>query len=132
MELTAIANALKAVPPTAAATVRTDCMWCTEITGPKGRKWREAGWRNRTGPRTRRVSHVPLAEQVLTLLETRPRCRVRWIKGHNGNRWNMRAHALAKQTVQPGADPPETRKQKAARRRARAKRLAALQTKAGR
>ena len=128
MELTAIAEALKALPRDAAATVMTDCMWCIHITGPKGRAWREAGWRYKAGAK---VSHVQLAEHVLALLEARPRCCVKWIKGHNGNRWNMRAHRLAKGSFQPGGDTPESKKQtaaqrKAARRRARAERRAAI------
>ena len=127
MELKAVATALDAVPANAPARVVTDCMWCRDIAGPKGRRWRNAGWCNSTTGNAggKPVSHSDLAEQVVTTLETRPQCQVRWIKGHKGNRWNMRAHALAQQTIEPGAPPPLTRAQTEARKRARAKRLAA-------
>ena len=127
MELKAVATALEAVPEDAPARVVTDCMWCRDIAGQKGRRWRNAGWRNsKTGKAGGKpVSHSDLAEQVVITLETRPRCQVRWIKGHKGNPWNMRAHALAQQTIEPGAPPPLTRTQKTAQKRARAKRLAA-------
>ena len=128
MELRAIAEALEALPRDAAATVMTDCMWCIHVTGPKGRAWREADRRHGAGAK---ASHVRLAEHVMTLLEARPRCSLKWIKGHNGNPWNMRAHRLAKGSFQPGGDTPESKKQtaaqrKAARRRARAERRAAI------
>ena len=118
MELTAVSRAIKAAPADTPATVMTDSMWCRDVAGEKGHQWRAAGWRNkkRSGSR-KEVGHKDLAEKIAAMLETRPRCRVLWIKGHSGNRWNMRADALAKQKAAPGSTPPETRTGRKTRRR---------------
>ena len=78
MEITAIIQALFGLPPGTTATIVSDSKLCVEILSGR---WRAKANRD-------------LIDEARELMRER-RIKFRWVRGHNGNRWNERADALA-------------------------------------
>ena len=91
MELTAAAEALRAVPEGASAQIHTDSTYVRDgitrwIVG-----WRRNGWRTKDGGE---VKNQDLWRQLDALAATRE-VQWCWVPGHAGHRHNERADALA-------------------------------------
>jgi ribonuclease HI len=53
--------------------------------------WERRGWRRREGE----VKNLDLVQEAYALAQQRPSARIRWIRAHDGSRWNEYADALA-------------------------------------
>jgi ribonuclease HI len=53
--------------------------------------WEARGWRRRSGP----IANLELVKRLYALARARPHVELRWIKAHDGSRWNEYADALA-------------------------------------
>lgn len=91
MELTAILKGLQLIAPEENATLWTDSAYAMNAITRWGHSWRRNGWRTRTGD----VKNRDLVERCMDALSERPGTQLKWVKGHNGNRWNERADSLA-------------------------------------
>lgn len=92
MELTAILDALKALPDGAQATVYSDSQYCVKGLTVWARGWERKGWMKKGEP-------MPNRDLWMALHEHKQRVSVRfeWVRGHNGDAGNERADRLAEQ-----------------------------------
>ena len=91
MELQGVIEALKMLPRKEKAVIRTDHDSIVSIANRWGPKWRTGKWQRESS----RIKDADLVEELLTLADSHPRCRLEWIRGHSGDRWNDKAHKLA-------------------------------------
>jgi len=91
MELSGLIAAFKALPRDAAVTVFTDSQLCVNTINEWARGWEARGWRRKTGP----IANLELVQELWALAKAHPRVQLRWIKAHDGTRWNEYADALA-------------------------------------
>ena len=91
MELAGLIAAFGALPSDAAVTVFTDSQLCVKTINEWARGWEARGWRRKTGP----IANLALVQELWALAKAHPRVQLRWIKAHDGSRWNEYADALA-------------------------------------
>jgi ribonuclease HI len=91
MELTALIEALRALPADAAAVVHSDSQLCVKTVNEWAAGWEARGWRRKGGP----IANLELVQELYRLARARPRVELRWIKAHDGSRWNEYVDALA-------------------------------------
>lgn len=91
MELTAILMALKALPDGAMAVIYSDSQYAVNGLTVWSKGWARRNWLKKDG------SEMPNRPLWLALEEQKQRVKAsfRWVRGHNGNRGNERADALA-------------------------------------
>ncbi len=90
MELTAILEALHALPDGCEVTVISDSRYAVNGLTIWRAGWRRRGWMRKTGPMPNRDLWFALEEQL-----NRLRVRFQWVRGHSGDEGNERADALA-------------------------------------
>ncbi len=91
MEILAAVEALRSIPPGTRVELHSDSELL--ILGMRGFvfQWQSQGWRNRRGIA---LQHRDLWLQLIEFnLELK--IRWKWLRGHNGHRWQSRADALA-------------------------------------
>ena len=93
MELTALIEAFRALPPEAEITVYSDSELCVKTVNEWAAGWEKRGWKRKTGA----FANLELVKELWALYQQRPKVTVRWIKAHDGSRWNEYADALAAQ-----------------------------------
>ena len=92
MELTAIYEALKALPVQAKAVVFSDSQSALNHCSTQIPIWKKSDWRNC------RDENIALLKTIDELIQEKSLVlEWRWIRGHNGNPGNERADALAAQ-----------------------------------
>jgi ribonuclease HI len=91
MELTALVAGYGMVPPGAAAVVMTDSQLCVDTINSWAADWERNGWKRRRGA----IKNLDLVQELYRVAKARPEIELRWIKSHNGYRWNEYADALA-------------------------------------
>ena len=91
MELTALIEAYKALPPDEEITVYSDSQLCVKTVNEWAAGWERRGWKRKTGP----ISNLELVRTLWELSKRRPRVRLQWIRAHDGSLWNEYADALA-------------------------------------
>jgi len=91
MELTALINAYELLPADARITVYSDSQLCVKTVNEWADGWARRGWRRKSGP----IANLPLVRRLYDLAQARPGVELRWIKAHDGSRWNEYADALA-------------------------------------
>jgi ribonuclease HI len=91
MELTALLAGYGMVPPGTAAVVMTDSQLCVDTINSWAADWERNGWKRRRGA----IKNLDLVQELYRLAKARPEIELRWIKSHNGYRWNEYADALA-------------------------------------
>jgi ribonuclease HI len=91
MELTALIEACKMLPPDAAVTVYTDSELCVNTFTKWAPAWEKKGWKRKTGP----IANLELVQELYYLLKERPGVQLEWIEAHNGWRWNEYADSLS-------------------------------------
>jgi len=91
MELTALIEALRALPDDAQTTVYSDSQLCVKTVNEWAAGWEERGWRRKSGP----IANLELVKQFYALARAHPGVRIEWIRAHDGSRWNEYADALA-------------------------------------
>jgi len=91
MELTALIQAFKMLPPDSEITVFSDSNLCVQTINEWAATWEKKGWRRKTGP----IKNLELVQELWQLHKSRPKVKLSWIKAHNGWLWNEYADALA-------------------------------------
>jgi ribonuclease HI len=91
MELAGLIAAYRALPADHAITVYSDSQLCVNTINEWARGWEARGWRRKTGP----IANLELVKELWALAKAHPRVELRWIKAHDGSRWNEYADALA-------------------------------------
>lgn len=91
MELTALIAGYRMLEADAAATIYTDSQLCVRTINEWAAQWERRGWQRRTGP----VKNLELVQEAYRLARAHPKVDLRWIKAHDGSRWNEYADALA-------------------------------------
>lgn len=90
MEMTAILNALKALPDGARAIVHTDSQYCVNGLTVWAAGWARKDWRKKGEPMPNRDLWLALDAE-----KKRVRADFRWVRGHNGDVGNEKADRLA-------------------------------------
>jgi len=91
MELTALIEGLRALPAEARVVVHSDSQLCVKTVNEWAAGWEARGWRRKGGP----IANLELVKELTALARAHPRVEIRWIKAHDGSRWNEYADALA-------------------------------------
>jgi ribonuclease HI len=91
MELTALISAYRALPADAAVDVHSDSELCVKTINEWAPGWEARGWRRKTGP----IANLALVQDLYRLARAHPRARLKWIRAHDGSRWNEYVDALA-------------------------------------
>ncbi len=98
MELTALIEGAELVPAGRKAVVYSDSNLAVRTINEWAAGWRSRGWKRKTGP----VENLDLVKLALAAFEGRPELTLRWIRGHDGARWNEYADALANEWRRSG------------------------------
>ena len=91
MELTALIQAYRMIPPGRAPRIHSDSELVVKTATIWARQWEKAGWKRKTGP----IKNLDLVQELWALVKERPEIEVQWVAAHNGWRWNEYADALA-------------------------------------
>jgi ribonuclease HI len=91
MELTALIVGYRLVPPGQPAVMMTDSQLCVDTINTWAAGWEKNGWKRKGGE----IKNLDLVQQLYQLARAHPQIELRWIKSHNGYRWNEYADALA-------------------------------------
>jgi ribonuclease HI len=91
MELTALIAAYRKLPPDAEISVYSDSELCVKTINEWAPGWQARGWRRKTGP----IANLELVQELFALARSHPKTALRWIRAHDGSRWNEYADALA-------------------------------------
>ena len=91
MELTALIAGLRMLPKDRTVTLYSDSQLCVKTVNEWAPGWEKRGWRRKGGP----IANLELVRELFALASERPRASIRWIKAHDGSRWNEYADAVA-------------------------------------
>jgi len=91
MELQALIEAYKQLPNDAEVTVHTDSQLCVNTITQWAAGWEKRGWKRKTGP----IKNLELVQELYALAGEHPKVTLKWIKAHDGSRWNEYADVLA-------------------------------------
>ena len=91
MELTALIEAYRRLPEDAEVTVFSDSELCVKTINEWAAGWERRGWRRKDGP----VKNLELVQTLYALARAHPKVTLRWIRAHDGSRWNEYVDALA-------------------------------------
>ncbi|MEE8421392.1 MAG: ribonuclease H [Dehalococcoidia bacterium] len=91
MELRAMIEGLSMAPPGEAVEVYSDSQLVVNTITQWAAGWKKRGWRRKQGA----VANLELVQRAYALANERPQARIRWIRAHDGARWNEYADALA-------------------------------------
>lgn len=91
MELTALIAGIQLIPKGELTRVYTDSRLCVDTITKWAAGWKRNGWRRKSGD----VQNLDLVKELYELSQTRPEVELRWIKAHDGSRWNEYADALS-------------------------------------
>ncbi len=91
MELRALIAAFEMLPADAELTIHSDSELCVKTLNEWAKAWEQRGWRRKSGP----IANLELVKQLWALKNAHPRVQLKWIRAHDGSRWNEYADALA-------------------------------------
>ena len=91
MELTAAAEALRALPDGARADIHTDSTYVRDGISKWIAAWRRRGWTTKDGGAVKNQDLWCLLDE----LASQRQVQWHWVRGHTGDRYNERADALA-------------------------------------
>jgi ribonuclease HI len=91
MELQALITAYQLLPEDRAIALYSDSQLCVKTVNEWAAGWEQRGWRRKSGP----IANLELVKQLYALALAHPQVDLRWIKAHDGSRWNEYADALA-------------------------------------
>jgi ribonuclease HI len=100
MELFALIRALRALPEDAEIAVYSDSELCVKTINEWAAGWEARGWRRKSGP----IANLGLVQELYRLARAHPRAKLRWIKAHDGSRWNEYVDALASSYLRSSAE----------------------------
>jgi ribonuclease HI len=91
MELTALIAAYRMLPEDSRIDVYSDSQLCVKTVTEWAAGWERRGWRRKDGP----IANLELVRELYALASAHPNVTLRWIRAHDGSRWNEYADALA-------------------------------------
>jgi ribonuclease HI len=91
MELVALIRAFEIATPSVPLDVFSDSELCVKTINEWAPVWESRGWRRKGGE----IKNLELVVELYTLARARPNLTLRWIKAHDGSRWNEYADSLA-------------------------------------
>ncbi|MBW2231362.1 MAG: ribonuclease HI [Deltaproteobacteria bacterium] len=91
MELTALIQAYESLPADGVFSLYSDSQLCVKTVNEWAAGWQRRGWKRKTGP----IKNLDLVKRLWTLAQAKPDIELKWIKAHDGSRWNEYADALA-------------------------------------
>jgi ribonuclease HI len=91
MELTALIEGTKLVPYGTPATLLSDSNLCVQSMNEWAHNWKEKGWKKKGGP----IKNLELVRELFEILQERPELEIKWIRSHEGSRWNEYADSLS-------------------------------------
>jgi len=91
MELTALIEAFGMLTRDADVTVYSDSELCVKTINEWAAGWEARGWRRKGGE----IKNLELVKKLYGLARAHPQARLRWIRAHDGSRWNEYVDALA-------------------------------------
>jgi ribonuclease HI len=91
MELTGLINAFKFLPKDVEVEVFTDSELCVNTINQWAKAWEARGWKRKGGP----IKNLELVQELYALAKEHPKAKLKWIKAHDGSRWNEYADSLA-------------------------------------
>jgi len=91
MELSALIAGFKLLPAEDEVTVWSDSELCVKTVTEWAPGWERRGWRRKGGP----IANLELVKELYALALARPRAHLRWIKAHDGSRWNEYVDTLS-------------------------------------
>ena len=91
MELTALIEAYRLIPPGESPTIYCDSELAVKTAMTWAAAWEKAGWKRKTGP----IKNLDLVQELWSLVKLRPDLEAKWVAAHNGWRWNEYADSLA-------------------------------------
>jgi ribonuclease HI len=91
MELTALIAAYELLPEDASLTVYSDSQLCVNTINEWAAGWERRGWRRKSGS----IANLELVQRLWRQARAHPQVKLRWIRAHDGSRWNEYADALA-------------------------------------
>jgi ribonuclease HI len=91
MELTALIEAYEVLPADGVFTMYSDSQLCVKTVNEWAAGWEKRGWKRKTGP----IKNLDLVRRLYALSIAKPGVELKWIKAHDGSRWNEYADALA-------------------------------------
>lgn len=91
MEMLALIHAYEMLPADSREVIYSDSQLCVKTINEWAAGWERRGWKRKQGP----VKNLELVQQAHALAKAHPHVELRWIKAHNGSRWNEYADALA-------------------------------------
>lgn len=92
MELKALIEAVKLIPPSTEATIYSDSNLAVRTINEWAAGWEAKGWKRKTGP----VQNLDLVKELYKEFTVRPELSLEWIKAHVGHEWNERADDLSR------------------------------------
>ncbi|MCP3962030.1 MAG: ribonuclease HI [bacterium] len=92
MELAALIAAYEMLPEDAEVTIWSDSNLCVQTINQWAAGWKRMGWTRKKGAE---VKNLELVRRAYELSLRRRGAKLRWIKAHNGSRWNEYADSLA-------------------------------------
>jgi ribonuclease HI len=98
MELTALIEAYRGLPVDARLTVYSDSQLCVNTVNVWAPAWAKRGWTRKTGP----IANLELVKELCALTNAHPGVRLKWIRAHDGSRWNEYVDALAETYLREG------------------------------
>ncbi len=91
MELRALIEAYALLEASSEAVIYTDSQLCVNTITQWAAGWERRGWKRKGGP----IKNLALVQELYAAAQAHPKVQLRWIKAHQGNRWNEYADALA-------------------------------------
>jgi len=91
MELTALIQAYRALPPEVRVSVYSDSQLCVNTVNLWAAAWEKRGWKRKGGP----IANLELVQELYRLVGEHPHARLQWIRAHDGSRWNEYVDTLA-------------------------------------
>ena len=91
MELMALIAAYEMLPADSEISVYSDSQLCVKTVNEWAAGWELRGWRRKSGP----IANLELVQKLWALANAHASVELRWIKAHDGSRWNEYADALA-------------------------------------
>lgn len=104
MELLALVEAYRMLPPDARVRVHSDSNLCVQIVRQWAASWAARGWKRKDGA----IANLDLVKELWSLVQERPGVELVWVPAHRGHRWNEYADALASLWQERAAPPSGT------------------------
>jgi ribonuclease HI len=95
MELTALIEAYRALDADSDVVVYSDSKLCVDTVTKWAAGWERRGWKRKGGE----IKNLELVQTLYALANAHPDVELRWIKAHDGSRWNEYVDALANVAV---------------------------------